>query len=184
MLHYDLEWLKSSLQKGESHKYLSFWGHTPKMGEETGKFVFSQWYRSPFVVDGITFTTTEHWMMAQKALLFNDKEVYEKILLADKPGEAKELGRQVANFEEETWVANRYSIVKEGNWHKFSQNPVLKDYLLATGNRVLVEASPVDRIWGVGLAVDKPQIENPFAWRGLNLLGFALMEVRDGLRGL
>ena len=117
--------------------------------------------------------------MAQKALLFNDKEVFEKIITADKPGEVKELGRQVMDFDEQAWNSKRFDIVKEGNMHKFNQHPALADYLKQTGDRILVEASPVDKVWGIGLAQDHKDIAYVDAWKGLNLLGFALMEVRD-----
>lgn len=122
-------------------------------------------------------------MMAQKALLFNDQKMFEKIIACNKPAEAKELGRYVTGFDEQVWNESKYEIVKNGNIHKFNQNAALLNYLLNTGDRVLVEASPVDRIWGIGLAQDDEDITNIYTWRGENLLGFALMEVRDFLRG-
>ena len=85
----------------------------------------------------------------------------------------------VENFDEETWIAHREAIVLEGSIHKFSQHPDLRTFLLSTGDRVLVEASPVDPIWGIGLAADDPRATDPGKWRGLNLLGFALMKTRD-----
>ena len=85
-------------------------------------------------------------------------------------------------FDEATWVAHRYDIVLAGTLAKFGQHDDLRAYLLGTGERVLVEASPVDRVWGVGLAADDPRAEDPTRWRGLNLLGFALMAARDALR--
>ncbi len=121
-------------------------------------------------------------MMAQKALLFGDKEIYDKIIVAKSPAEAKTLGRQVQHFDEATWNAKRLGIVVEGSLQKFSQHPDLQEFLLNTKERVLVEASPVDKIWGIGLAADSEKTENPKRWNGLNLLGFALMEVRDMLK--
>ncbi|MCL4145044.1 UNVERIFIED_CONTAM: hypothetical protein GTU68_065736 [Idotea baltica] len=118
-------------------------------------------------------------MMAEKARLFNDRINLEKIINSKSPGQAKQYGREVLGFKEDVWLANRSKIVKKANIEKFSQNEALKDYLLSTRNRVLVEASPVDTIWGIGLAKDSEHITNPLKWRGLNLLGFALMEVRD-----
>ena len=115
-------------------------------------------------------------------MLFNDTEIHDKIIEAVKPGEAKDLGREVRNFDDEAWKAQRYEIVKQGNIHKFSQYPLFADYLLATGDRVLVEASPRDTIWGIGLGGDNPKAQHPDTWRGLNLLGFALMEVRAILK--
>ena len=121
-------------------------------------------------------------MMAQTAVLFGDKEVLQKIMSADNPAVYKSLGRQIRNFDEKIWNEHKFDIVVNGNTAKFSQNPELLDFLLKTGDRVLVEASPYDRIWGIGLAKDTPDIENPFKWKGENLLGFALMEVRENLK--
>lgn len=122
-------------------------------------------------------------MMAEKARLFQDHEIRDRILQATHPGEAKKLGRLVKGFENEQWEAKRFEIVVNGNIAKFSQNPALKNYILGTGKRVLVEASPRDRIWGIGLAANNPKAANPYEWHGLNLLGFALMEVRRNLEG-
>ena len=95
--------------------------------------------------------------------------------------EAKKLGRQVRNFDQLLWEEKRYEIVKIGNYHKFSQDEHLATFLKQTGDRILVEASPYDNIWGIGLSADAQGIENPHNWKGLNLLGFALMEVRKML---
>ncbi len=177
--NYSINWLKKKFESEETLKFIFFWGHVNKYNEEVGKFCFSQWYECPFVVDSITYKTSEHWMMAQKAKLFNDTEIFEKIINSIKPGEAKELGRQVIGFDETKWNDNRFEIVKQGNIHKFTQNPKLQEYLVKTENRILVEASPVDTVWGIGLTQDSKDINNINAWRGLNLLGFALMETRD-----
>lgn len=122
-------------------------------------------------------------MMAQKALLFSDLEIYTQIITAKSSAEAKALGRQVRQFEEDVWNGQRSAIVMRGNLEKFRQHPDLREFLLNTKERVLVEASPVDSIWGIGLAADSERAANPRHWNGLNLLGFALMEVRDQLRG-
>lgn len=180
--HYDINWLTDSIERGDALEYIYFWGHTNKFNEAVGKFCFSQWYESPFSVDNKTYKTAEHWMMAQKALLFEDKTCFDKILAADKPAIAKDLGRLVLGFDEHIWNKHRFEIVKTGNIHKFNQNPIMADYLLKTDKHILVEASPVDSIWGIGLAQDDNYIDNIYAWRGLNLLGFALMEVRDFLQ--
>ncbi len=177
-----VEDLLKVFKAGERIKYLFFWGHTPGKNQTVGPFCFSQWFASPFTVDNITYSTAEHWMMAEKARLFGDNEIAERILSATHPGEVKSLGREIKGFDEETWVKKRFEIVVEGNYHKFTQNADLKDYLLETGDRVLVEASPVDFIWGIGLAKDSKVVEDPTQWRGLNLLGFALMEVRRMLQ--
>jgi ribA/ribD-fused uncharacterized protein len=180
--HYDITWLKQQIESGVPLKYIFFWGHTRPAGEEVGKFIFSQWYESPFAVEGYTYRTAEHWMMAQKAILFEDKEIFDKILQCYKPAEAKELGRQVRGYDDTLWNTQKFEIVKQGNIHKFGQHSLLKEYLLKTENRVLVEASPVDTIWGIGLSKDSKEINNINAWRGENLLGFALMETRDVLK--
>ena len=180
--NYNINWLKEKFERGDTLKYIFFWGHTNKFNEEVGKFCFSQWFESPFTVDNITYKTAEHWMMAQKALLFNDKNIFDKIINCDKPGEAKDLGRQVLGYDEQTWNNRKFEIVKLGNIHKFNQHPKLADFLLKTDNRILVEASPVDTIWGIGLSPDSNEIENIYAWRGQNLLGFALMAARDFLK--
>lgn len=163
-------------------KFLFFWGHQPNKDRSISKTCFSQWWLSSFEVDKVTYKTAEHWMMAKKAELFQDKEILEKIIECNSPAEAKKLGRKVRNYDDKIWLENRYEIVKQGNYHKFSQNPDLKTFLLNTNDRVLVEASPVDPIWGIGMASDHTDALNPEKWKGLNLLGFALMEVRDELR--
>ncbi|MCA9708769.1 MAG: NADAR family protein [Myxococcales bacterium] len=160
---------------------MCFWGHTPHGSQAVGPWVLSQWLESPFEVDGATYRTAEHWMMAGKATLFGDGATRDQILSARTPGEAKALGRRVRGFHEAAWQAHRMALVVEGNVHKFSQHPALGEYLRSTARRVLVEASPVDRVWGIGLAADHPDATQPQAWRGLNLLGFALMEARARL---
>ncbi|RSK48051.1 NADAR family protein [Hymenobacter rigui] len=171
--------LLQHVASGETVKYLFFWGHTSKGG--LGKEVFSQWYPAPFTLGGDTYATTEHYMMAEKARLFQDEATRQAILQAPHPDVAKRLGRQVQGFDEAAWNAQRFGIVVRGNLAKFGQHAALREFLLGTGNRVLVEASPVDSIWGIGLAQDHPQATNPAEWPGLNLLGFALMEVRSNL---
>ncbi len=175
--------MKYNIQNiNESAKFLFFWGHQPTKDGTITKTCFSQWLESPFEAEGISYPTAEHWMMAKKAVLFEDDAVFNKILKAKSAAEAKKLGREVRNYNDEVWLANRYEIVKQGNFHKFSQNSDLKEFLINTGERILVEASPVDAIWGVGMASDHKDIADPKKWRGLNLLGFALMEVRDELK--
>ncbi len=177
-MKYHLEQLKNDQT---THKFLFFWGHRPEQDGSIGKGCLSQWYPGAFEVDGIRYPTAEHWMMAQKALLFDDNEVFQQICAAATAPEAKKLGRAVRNYQDEIWVAHRFEIVKTGNGHKFSQNEALRTFLLQTKQRVLVEASPVDPIWGIGMAADHPRVHDPANWQGLNLLGFALMEVRDQL---
>ncbi|MGJ8656639.1 MAG: NADAR family protein [Akkermansiaceae bacterium] len=170
------------LQEANTVKYLFFWGHTPPKNGFITKSCFSQWYVSPFEIDCITYKTAEHYMMAEKALLFDDKETRIKIINSETPSHAKKLGRSIKNFDEDTWLQHRFDIVVKGNIAKFTQNPKLHAFLEATTNRILVEASPPDRIWGIGMASDIPTIEDPNTWNGLNLLGYALMQTRSQLR--
>jgi ribA/ribD-fused uncharacterized protein len=172
-----LEGLRSRFNSGGKLKYVFFWGHQPGKSGITSS-CFSQWYGAPFVVEGERYPTAEHFMMAEKAALFGDQATRTQVLQAPNPGAAKALGRQVLGFNEEVWLKHRFSIVVRANEAKFAQNPDLGQFLQQTGTRVLVEASPVDRVWGIGLAQDDERINNPNLWRGLNLLGFALMQVR------
>lgn len=142
---------------------------------------FSNWYPSIFVHDGIRFTRGEQYMMYQKAMLFGDTHIAELILKTDDPAKHKELGRMVSNYDDSVWAAKRVDIMVDGLFEKFNQNPKLKEALLNTGTSIIVEASPVDKIWGIGLAETHPDATNPSKWRGLNLLGIVLMRVRDKL---
>ena len=120
-------------------------------------------------------------MMYAKATLFDNPDIAAQILSAPHPNDAKKLGRQVKRFNEEIWNTERFKIVVRANRLKFEQNQNLKAFLIATQNKVIVEASPVDKIWGVGLAENDPLIQDPKNWQGLNLLGYALMDVRAHL---
>lgn len=180
-MKYSNKWLLEKYQQEEQIKFLFFWGHRPTRDGSISASCFSQWWPADFVVNDITYKTAEHWMMAGKARLFNDEVVFGKIIKCTEPGEAKKLGREISNFDPATWDEHKFNIVVEGNVFKFSQHQPLQDFLLNTQNRVLVEASPVDSIWGNGMAADHPDISNPLKWKGQNLLGYALMEVRDKL---
>lgn len=153
-------------------KYVFFWNG-----------VFSQWYPSTFTAEGYIYNTAEQYMMHQKALLFGDNEIAEKIMQASRPDEQKALGRQVKNFNPTTWSKACLSIVCKGNYFKFTQNKGLQAQLLATGGRILVEASPYDQVWGIGMGEDEVGIEDPTEWKGQNLLGWALMLTRQEIRG-
>lgn len=173
--------LPAYFAQGHRPEYLLFWGHqAPKSG--VNKSCFSQWFEAGFTVDGVRYRTAEHFMMAGKARVFGDTATCERIVAARTPGEAKKLGREIRNFDEAAWVEARFDIVARGNVEKFSQNAALGAFLLGTGHQVLVEASPVDAIWGIGRAATDPAAQDPREWRGLNLLGFALMAARDVLR--
>lgn len=176
----DLEQLKKEFRAGKKIKYIYFWGHKSK-GNDIAKSCFSQWYPAPFILDDVRYASAEHYMMAEKAKLFNDIEVRKRIITASNPGSAKALGREVKGFDQGIWEQHRMDIVIRANIAKFSQNEELGKFLISTGNRVLVEASPVDKIWGVGLSEQDNEINNHLLWNGLNLLGFALMKVRSVL---
>lgn len=174
-----VESLIAAVRSGKRIKYVCFWGHRQKFEGQVDASCFSQWQEAPFEIDGVHYATAEHWMMAEKARLFGDEESRQAVLRAKHPGEAKRIGRGVRGFDDSVWTDRRFDLVVEGNIAKFGQNPEMGAFLLATRDRVLVEASPVDSIWGIGLAADHPDAENPEKWPGLNLLGFALMEARD-----
>ncbi len=171
------------VRAGARVKYLHFWGHRPLPDGRVGASCLSQWWPSPFTVDGVEYATAEHWMMAEKARLFGDAEAERGVLGAGHPSVAKKAGRLVRGFDDAIWERERFRIVVEGSVHKFGADEDLREFLLGTGDRVLVEASPVDRVWGIGLAAGDEGAGDPGRWRGPNLLGFALMEARERLRG-
>ncbi|OJJ20387.1 GTP cyclohydrolase [marine bacterium AO1-C] len=142
---------------------------------------FSQWHPSDFTLDNITFNCAEQYMMYKKATLFEDEQIAEQILLTKKPRDQKELGRRVRNFDSETWNNHCKQIVYEANHAKFTQNEVLKEALLATVGTELVEASPYDKIWGIGLTADDPAAQDRSKWQGTNWLGEILTQVRDDI---
>ncbi|MFJ2836485.1 NADAR family protein [Nocardia sp. NPDC087230] len=173
--------LRQAIEQGATPKYLAFWGHTPRPDGTIGASCLSQWWPTDFVVDGTAFRSAEHYMMWRKALLFDDERTAARVLEANHPSVAKKLGRQIRAFDDTVWERARFEIVVAGSVAKFGQDDDLRAYLLGTGARVLVEASPVDRIWGIGLAADDARATDPGRWQGLNLLGFALMRARDVL---
>ena len=167
---------------GTRFTYLLFWGHEPAPDGSITPSCLSQWWPCRFEIDGETFVSAEHFMMAGKARLFGDEETRHQILLATHPSEAKKLGRLASGFDRDVWEAHGSDIVVAGNVAKFGQDPLLHEYLLNTGDLVLVEASPVDLIWGTGVAAKDEGADDPLRWRGRNLLGFALMRARALLR--
>ncbi|WP_367434904.1 NADAR family protein [Streptomyces celluloflavus] len=176
-----VEELRAATAAGQRVKYVHFWGHTPRRDGTLGASCFSQWWPSPFTVDGVEYATAEHWMMAGKARLFGDAAAARRAIAASHPKQAKDAGRAVRGFDEEVWRRHRFALVVEGSLHKFGRDTALREFLLGTGSRVLVEASPQDRVWGIGLTADDERAADPARWRGLNLLGFALMEARQRL---
>lgn len=141
--------------------------------------VFSQWYPSPFKIMEVTYNCAEQFMMANKAILFDDRDIYDKIMKSRSPKEQKALGRQVKNFDAEKWNSIAKNIVYEGNKAKFEQNPDMYATLLATHGTTLVEASPYDCVWGIGLAENDPRANDRTQWRGTNWLGETLTNLRQ-----
>lgn len=142
---------------------------------------FSQWEPSPFRVGELAFTHAEQFMMYAKAVLFGDQERAASILVAATPKEMKALGRQVAGFDPAVWKLFREGVVYTGCYAKFTQNAELRAALLATRGTTLVEASPYDTVWGIGLAEDDPRSRDRTQWQGLNLLGRVLTRVREAI---
>lgn len=160
--------------------FIYFWKHDEEKGKIT-KACLSQWYPSIFIVDGVTYNCAEQYMMAEKARIFGDEVIRAKILATSDPSAIKKLGRLVSNFDAEVWDEKCIDVVYNGNLNKFGQNKKLKDYLLSTGKSTFVEASPYDKIWGVGKSAEEEDINIPHFWKGENRLGFILMEVRETL---
>lgn len=166
------EALLASLEAGNVHEYHLFL-----------KSSLSQWHKESFVHDGINYANAEQAMMAAKARLFKDAETLALILSTNSPKEIQKLGRLVKNYDEVVWDAARYQIVLQINLAKFSQCEAPRELLLSTGDKVLVECNMIDSIWGIGLGLDDMRTKIPHEWKGRNLLGFCLMEVRAALQG-
>jgi ribA/ribD-fused uncharacterized protein len=149
-------------------KYVFFWDG-----------IYSQWYQSPMTIDGITYVTAEQYMMHQKALLFGDTEIAEEVMVTKHPADQKKLGRRIKNFDKNEWDKVNLQIVYKGNYAKYTQNEELKQLLVNTGDRLIVESSPEDRIWGIGLHENDPNVDNPLTWKGQNLLGWAITLVKQ-----
>lgn len=153
-------------------KYYFFWN---------AKSPFSNWHKARFLEGNIEYNCTEQYMMYKKALLFNDKEIANEILKCKLPSEQKRLGRLVKNFNKEIWDKNCLDIVYNGNKLKFLQNPDMLKSLIDTKGKFLVEASPFDTIWGIGMSEDEAKKIDPSMWKGQNLLGKVLTKLRDDL---
>jgi ribA/ribD-fused uncharacterized protein len=173
--HYEQKYTVNTVKKQFNSKkrldYVFFWSSG----------CFNQWYGSNFIADGNKYNCAEQYMMAQKALVFDDQKIFKRILSSYDPKQIKALGREVKGFNSNKWDSVKYSIVLNGNFYKFTQNEEIKEELISTKNKILVEASPYDKIWGIGLSDEDKNIENPNYWKGQNMLGFALMEVRDNI---
>lgn len=174
---YTLDWLKEQINYGREFNYTFFWG----AGNFNG--YLSNWYKASFTYKGETFANCEQFMMAAKARVFEDEETRAKIMATNNPKEIKALGREVKNYEDDIWASERKQAVLVANYCKFSQNAGLGRDLINTGNAILVEASPYDKIWGIGMADTDENSRNALNWKGENYLGFILMTVRDILKG-
>ncbi len=163
----DLDVYKSNILKEE---YYYFW--------ET-KHPFSQWHKCNFEVDNINFSSAEQYMMYSKAILFEDFKIAGEILKTNNVRKQKNLGRQVKNFELNKWKKNSIEIVYKGNKAKFIQNNEFKKLLLSTKGKTIVEASPDDSIWGIGLLENDERAKSIFEWNGTNFLGIVLTELRE-----
>jgi ribA/ribD-fused uncharacterized protein len=155
----------------QTEKYVLFWSG-----------IYSQWYAAPMTINDTKYNTCEQYMMYQKALLFEDEEVANAIMRETNPREQKALGRKIRNFDDQKWKQNCMRIVYEANLAKFTQNPELKSALLSTGDRILVEASPKDFIWGIGMHYEDEGVDNPANWKGTNLLGQVLTLVKHEIK--
>lgn len=146
---------------------------------------FSNWYPAKFTdIKGIEFNCSEQYMMYYKAMLFDDAKIAETIMSSKHPMNQKALGRKVEGFDLSRWEQFAREIVWQGNYYKFTQNIPLYDILMSTGDKLLVEASPTDTIWGIGLDENNPLIHDRSNWRGTNWLGEVLTSLRDSLRHL
>lgn len=168
---------KSNFKKEE---FIFFW--KPYKSKEITQGCLSQWWNSSFNDEVNVYCCMEQYMMFQKARLFKDDFIANKIMLTNDPKNIKYLGRKVNGFNEKVWDRNKEEIVIKGNLLKFTQSNELREFLINTKDKILVEASSYDRIWGIGMEEDHIDATNPKEWKGKNLLGFALMEVRDILR--
>ena len=157
----------------DDSKFIFFWKLHHKNEE------FSNWYPREFMIEGIRYNCVEQYMMAKKAMLFGDVTIYQQIMQTEDPGKCKEFGKLVRGFDPATWDSCKYEIVYNGNYAKFTQHPDLMAKLKATGDAILAEASPQDKIWGIGMSADDPKAKHPDQWNGENLLGKILMEIRD-----
>lgn len=156
----------------EEDEFVFFWKLHHKNEE------FSNWYPREFVIEGIKYNCVEQYMMAKKAILFGDITVYQQIMSETDPGKCKDLGKLVRNFDPATWDSCKREIVFNANYAKFTQNLDLMAKLKATGDAIMAEASPGDKIWGIGLTADDPRAKDPEKWNGQNILGAILMEIR------
>lgn len=185
---YNINWLIDEISSGQKHSFVTFW----QADEGVENRIFSQWYPHQFSVNGRIYETAEQYMMSEKSLLFDDLDSYKAIMNESNPKICKQLGRKVQNFDSNIWNKSFREIIWHGNLGKLQGDIAFVNALLSTGDAVLVEASPVDDIYGAGL--DKANLLNPDGtlkvlpqdWhiegetkQAENNLGFVLMGLRD-----
>lgn len=175
---YNIEWVIEN----NVTDFQFFWGHKCSKDGVVNHSCLSQWYMCDFKVNAETFCCMEQYMMFRKAWLFQDEDMAKEIKKCNDPSKIKSLGRKISNFDEKKWSEHKYEIVIEGNYYKFIQNKKLLNFLFSTKDMVLVEASPFDTIWGIGMSTENDESKDPEKWNGENLLGFALMEVRNSIK--
>ncbi|AQS10444.1 swarming motility protein YbiA [Clostridium saccharobutylicum] len=176
---YGVKDVQAKFRAGEQLEYIFFWGHQKTLNGTVTKTCLSQWYQEPFEMNNFTYQCAEQYMMAEKARIFKDEEALDKILKAYHPNQMKLIGKNIKNFDLKIWNEVKFDIVKIANLGKFSQNYKLKKYLRSTKNKILVQASPHDKVWGIGFSENDCLSQNPLYWNGENLLGFVLMNVRE-----
>ncbi|WP_305768236.1 NADAR family protein [Candidatus Epulonipiscium viviparus] len=175
---YDINWL---IQE-KNVEYFAFWGHKTRNSGKLTSSCLNQWWASDFIYENEKYWCMEQFMMEQKALMFNDVLTWSEIRNCNDQKKIRKLGKKVTMFDEEIWNERREEILLKGNLAKFLCNESIKEFLLSTENKVLVEISPYDKVLGVGLNKNDSRLEDINAWQGKNLLGFALMTVRDWIR--
>lgn len=180
---YDINHIIDRYKSEKDLEYLFFYGHKSNDSGIVNRNCLSQFYICDFFEDGILFMCAEQYMMYCKAMLFDDHITVQQILIETSPYKIKKLGRKVLGFVQNIWDENKFDIIVHANYLKFSQDLLLKEYLIKTHPKVLVETSLNDAIYGIGMKETDKNIENPLLWKGQNLLGFALMTIRDKLSG-
>ena len=178
---YNPIWVWDQQKAKKKLDFIFFWKEGSAKLEHVSKGCLSQWQKCKFIVDGVSYNCAEQYMMAEKARIFGDEETRQRIMKEDSPDEIKQLGREVKGFDSDVWDQHKFDVVVKGNLAKFGQNETLLKFLLGTGSAILVEASPYDRVWGIGMKEDNKDATDAEKWFGINLLGFALMVVRDKL---
>lgn len=170
---------QTTASRAPSTKIRFFW--KPEGKGKVGNHVMCQWFQASFEEFGIKYENAEQYMMANKAKLFGDTQAQRKIMAEKDPKVVKELGRSIKGFKSDLWDKYAQNIVRRGNFLKFNQNPELKEFLVSTGDDILAESSPFDTIWGIGMGDRDKKHKDPINWKGQNLLGYILMDVRDQL---